>query len=128
MLKTKATLVLEQQTKIISLRSKDFRSFFKNSKKIFTPIVTFYIKPNQLNLARLGIVVKKSFVKTAVKRNRIKRLIREHYRLNIIRLLGYDLVIFINKPQNEEAIRYFRSDLEKQWSKLESFVQRYSSN
>ncbi|MBI5448410.1 MAG: ribonuclease P protein component [Gammaproteobacteria bacterium] len=115
------TQQIRPQKKIVSLRSKDFQSFFKNAKKIPTPLASFYIKVNQLNLARLGIVVKKSFVKSAVKRNRIKRVVRAYYRSKIANFVGYDLVVIINKPKNKEAIHSFRSDLVKQWSKLDAF-------
>lgn len=116
------------QTKILSLKSQDFRSFFKNVKKVSTPVVSFYFKPNQLGLSRLGMVVKKKYIKTAVGRNRIKRLIREQFRPKMSNFQGYDLVVFLNKPRDKAALDSFRSDLETQWSKLESFYQRYLSN
>lgn len=121
------TKIPGKTVKLVSLKSKDFRSFFKNAKKLSTPNISFYLKPNQLEIARLGMVVKKKYVRTAVGRNRIKRIIREQVRSKIIHFLGHDLVIFINKPRDKETFVHFRSDLETQWSKLESFYQRYLS-
>jgi len=49
--------------------------------------------PNDLGITRLGITVSKK-IGNAVKRNRIKRVIRELFRLNKNRFpVGYDIVI-----------------------------------
>jgi len=124
--KEKTTAVIPRsQRKLISLKSKDFHYFFKNVKKITAPTVTFYIKPNRLPMTRLGMVVRKLHIKKAVKRNRVKRIIRDVFRSKMANFPGYDLVVMVNKPAKEEALHFFRSDLEKQWSKLEGFYQRY---
>ncbi|MBX2849693.1 MAG: ribonuclease P protein component [Acidiferrobacterales bacterium] len=44
------------------------------------PSILFLAKPNGLSHARLGLVIGKKHIKTAVGRNRIKRLIRESFR------------------------------------------------
>src|SRR3990167_3737444 len=96
---------LAKETKIISLKSKDFDS---------------YIKTNALQHPRLGMIVKKSYIKSAVKRNKIKRIIREQFRTRIKKWVGYDLIVFVNKPKNKEAMDSFKTDLEKQWLHLEN--------
>jgi ribonuclease P protein component len=48
--------------------------------------------PNGLNYARLGLIVPKKIIPTAVGRNRVKRLIRESFRLNQVSLTGLDVV------------------------------------
>lgn len=116
------------QNKLISLKEADFRYFFKGSKRVSTQVANFYFKKNEKNVARLGIVIKKLHVRTAVKRNKIKRLLREHYRAKLASFTGCDLVVFINKPPKNPPIDFFKIELEKQWSKLESFAQRYLSN
>jgi ribonuclease P protein component len=40
------------------------------------------MKPNGLGYARLGLIVSKKFERHAVKRNRIKRILRETFRRN----------------------------------------------
>ncbi|MBQ9315054.1 MAG: ribonuclease P protein component [Clostridia bacterium] len=44
--------------------------------------MTIYVLPNHDAINKLGIVVSKKFSKSSVKRNRVKRLIKEIYRLN----------------------------------------------
>jgi ribonuclease P protein component len=63
----------------------------KNSRG---PLV-MYSLPNSLGHLRMGISISRR-VGTAPKRNRIKRLLREAFRLNPIKLdRGYDLVVVV---------------------------------
>ena len=48
--------------------------------------------PNSLKHARLGLIVPKRIVADAVGRNRIKRLLREAFRLRQDELAGLDIV------------------------------------
>jgi ribonuclease P protein component len=54
--------------------------------------IDFLAAPNGLNYARLGMIVPKKILATAVARNRVKRLIREAFRLNQSELAGLDVV------------------------------------
>lgn len=62
-------------------RRADFLRISKEGVKYQTDHFKVSICPNGLNLKRLGIAVGKS-VGPAVKRNRVKRQIREFFRLN----------------------------------------------
>jgi ribonuclease P protein component len=54
--------------------------------------IDFLAAPNGLNYSRLGMIVPKKIIATAVARNRVKRLIRESFRLNQCELAGLDVV------------------------------------
>lgn len=60
-------------------RRSDFIRISKEGKKYYSPHFRVWICPNQLPYRRLGIVVSKK-VGSAVKRNRLKRLVREFFR------------------------------------------------
>lgn len=56
--------------------------------------MTLYILNNRLPYSRLGIIVSKKLVKKATRRNRLKRLIREAFRLNKPQLpKGLDIIV-----------------------------------
>ena len=48
--------------------------------------------PNSLGIARLGLIVPKKVIPTAVGRNRVKRLLREWFRQNQENLPGLDII------------------------------------
>ncbi|RLF56440.1 MAG: ribonuclease P protein component [Thermoplasmata archaeon] len=59
------------------------------------------LKENGLGITRLGITATKR-TGCAAKRNRIKRLVREYFRLNKARFpQGYDVVIAAKKDANK---------------------------
>jgi ribonuclease P protein component len=64
--------------------------------------IDFLAAPNGLDYARLGMIVPKKILPTAVARNRVKRLIREVFRLNQSELAGLDVVARI-KSKIEDA-------------------------
>jgi len=49
--------------------------------------------PNQLKHPRLGLVVRKKFIKKAVDRNQFKRIVRETFRLHQHDLPDIDIVV-----------------------------------
>ena len=55
--------------------------------------ITLQAASNNKLGARLGISVAKRFVKRAVERNRLKRLVREAFRTNGIKLQALDLFV-----------------------------------
>jgi ribonuclease P protein component len=75
------------------VKNKDFRRVYSRGKYYVDNLLVIYVIKNKLKYNRLGIVANKKVGK-AVLRNKVRRLIRENYRLIEDRVeKGYDIVI-----------------------------------
>ncbi|UMZ75186.1 ribonuclease P protein component [Natranaerofaba carboxydovora] len=85
-----------KSTKITTLKnSKEFRDVLNNGKSYVTKNLVLYVKKNEKNYNRLGIIISKKVGKSVV-RNRIRRLLKEVYRKDEIYLKsGFDLVFIV---------------------------------
>ncbi len=73
-------------------KTDEFSSVFRFRCVRSQPGIDFLSAPNGLNYSRLGMIVPKKILPTAVARNRAKRLIRECFRLNQSDLAGLDVI------------------------------------
>ena len=80
--------------------------------------VLLLARNNDLDHPRLGLVIGKKSVKLSVERNRLKRQIRESFRLNQDNLIGWDIVVVARKGlgdlENVEVAHQFG----KLWKRL----------
>lgn len=73
---------------------KDFRRAFERKRPASDPFMVVYGAENGLDHARLGISVAKKKIRKACDRNRVKRLVREAFRLNKVEIpTGIDFVV-----------------------------------
>ena len=79
------------------LKSYEFKNILKGGKSTDTEHFKVFICPNHFKKQRLGITTSRR-VGTAVKRNRIKRLLREFFRLHKACLPPSSDILFIAKP------------------------------
>ncbi len=71
----------------------EFRRIYRKGKSVVTPSVVVYCQKNRKGNSRLGITVSTK-LGHAVVRNRVRRRLREIYRLNRDRMKpGYDLIV-----------------------------------
>lgn len=93
-------------------KSEEFRTVIeKGKKRVFPNFVVFFL-PNGLNHLRLGITVSKSIGKAHV-RNRIKRLLREYFRLNQYEYRrGVDIVVIARKGAGEAKFSAVKQELD----------------
>ncbi len=83
---------------------------------------TVLARANDCGHARLGLVVSKRVDKRAVKRNRLKRIIRESFRQGSIQAAAVDLVVIAKGPAATADPARLRRSLERHW---QSLVKRY---
>jgi len=70
-----------------------FDAVYQQGSKLGDSCFLVLIKPNGLSIARLGLSVSARTVGNAVNRNRIKRVIRNSFRLNHTQLPAVDIVV-----------------------------------
>ena len=71
----------------------EFRRIYRKGKSAVLPSMVVYCQRNRAGRSRLGITVSTKLGK-AVVRNKVRRRLREIYRLNKDRMLpGYDVII-----------------------------------
>ncbi len=92
-------------------RRKDFQLALRQGSRRQTKNFTIILRPNALQFSRLGVSVSKK-VGNAVKRNRVKRCLREFFRLHKHKLPpSHDLIIMANKEAATLAYHDVREEL-----------------
>lgn len=93
------------------LNRKDFVNLNLSGKRFKAGHFTVLTKENGLMITRLGITASKR-IGNAARRNRIKRLIREFFRLNKASLPnGYDIIIIAGRGTHGLGLRDIEEEL-----------------
>ncbi|MCH5185714.1 MAG: ribonuclease P protein component [Oscillospiraceae bacterium] len=106
----------------VSLKlNKDFKRLYYKGKSVSGGYVVVYTMKNRLGINRLGLTAGK-VVGNAVSRNRVKRLMRESYRLMEDRLeTGFDIVIVSRSRAPLQSCDKIMKDTEFAMKKLGLF-------
>ena len=99
-----------------------FKWIIKKGKKSNKKTVRVFITHNKDNKNKLGIAIKKN-IKSAVLRNRVKRVIREIYRLEENKLKQhYNIIICFNT----DSVNYddIYSDIKKAFYELDMYIDK----
>ena len=93
---------------------------FGNAKRSSDSCFTVLYAASAAGQPRLGLAIAKKSVPRAVDRNRIKRIIREHFRLNSRELPALDLVIMARRDTATSPNTRLRQSLARHWQKVSS--------
>lgn len=94
----------------------EFKKVFQKGKVYKLKNIKVFISKNNLGENRIGIAVSVKADK-AVRRNRIKRLIRENYRIMRTKLKkGYNIVFLWNKDSNIKEMNF--NKIEEELTKI----------
>lgn len=74
--------------------------------------------PNGRDYPRLGLAISKRNVKTAVGRNRVKRLVRESFRRHRQQLAGLDIVVLSRHATHDSSNPGLLHSLNRHWRRL----------
>jgi ribonuclease P protein component len=101
------------------LNPRQFKNVFDSpTGKVPGRHVLLLARGNDLDHPRLGLVIGKKSVRLAVERNRLKRQIRESFRLSQQELGGWDIVVVARKGLGELQNAELTSHFGKLWKRL----------
>lgn len=94
-------------------RSAEFQRVFRDGRRLSSPHLRLHAQPCPEAIeARLGVAVSKRVDKRAVGRNRIKRLLREHFRRHRRCLPVGDYVLVAKPEARHAAAAVLRAELD----------------
>jgi ribonuclease P protein component len=88
---------------------------FKKAQRSRDKWFTVLCRPNDGGVARLGLAVSKKNCRAATGRNRIKRIVRESFRLNQAELAGLDVVVINQLAARNGTNRQIFDSLHGHW-------------
>lgn len=101
------------------LNSSDFKPVFDSpTAKASQQHFLILARTNELGRPRLGLVIAKKNIRNAVDRNRMKRLIRESFRLQQHQLPPIDAIVLARRGMDQLDNATLSKQLNKQWQRL----------
>lgn len=98
-------------------RPEEFKLVFSSKQRSSDKSFLFLARQNDLNQARLGLAVPKKHISKSVDRNKLKRIIRESFRLRQKQLEGKDVVVVVKGAVNCKS-KTIESELVKHWERM----------
>ena len=101
------------------LHSREFQRVFNYTEcKSADALLTVLAIRNNCGYARLGMAISKKRIKTAVARNRVKRLIRESFRLHKNELANVDVIVLGQSRAENVANKQMYDSLDAHWKNI----------
>ncbi len=103
----------------LRLRSKlQFDAIYAGGRRIDDRLFALRVKPNGLTHPRVGLAVAVKTAGNAVARNRLRRLIRESFRLAQFELPAVDIVVAAKFSAREAPAEALRASLAALWQRV----------
>jgi ribonuclease P protein component len=101
------------------LRPVEFGRVFKgNPCRLGGPALTLLALANDLGHPRLGMAISRKHVRTSVGRNRLKRQLRESFRMHQYQVGAFDIVVLARPGLDRIAPRDVRVAVDRLWAGL----------
>jgi ribonuclease P protein component len=98
--------------------NRDIQTVCKKGRKLSSPFLALYSVKNTLDHPRLCVSVSKKQIPKAYLRHRIKRIVRESFRMKQHELPPADMVVIIYKTLKEMDRKAIREKIDQQWQRL----------
>ncbi len=99
-------------------RKSDFEAAYARGRRFGNGFFAVTAKPNDIGAPRLGLAVSVKNAGNSVERNRLRRTIRESFRLHQHQLPAVDLVVSARGQARDAAGAELRASLGSLWKKV----------
>ena len=110
------------------LTAENYKHVFAKAQRFGNYSFTLLARENELEHPRLGLAISKKSAKRAVDRNRIKRIIRESFRINQHKLPCVDIIAMCKTSAVKLDTQEVRKQIDKQWHFIRKKMQKKVSN
>ncbi|MGR9052712.1 MAG: ribonuclease P protein component [Gammaproteobacteria bacterium] len=104
----------------------EFKNVFADPVKSGDAYFTLLACTNSCGYPRLGLAITKKNIKRAVDRNKLKRTVRESFRLHQQKLTGIDVVVLARREAANASSEILKRSLERHWQRLINRCVSYS--
>ena len=110
------TARFEKRVRLI--KAEEYSQVFNKAHRSRDMYFVILAKPKDTGCAKLGLAVAKKRAKKAVSRNRLKRIIRESFRLSQSKIACADYVVMIQHKSEGFSNKQLFLSLDKHWQNL----------
>ncbi len=96
----------------------EFERTFATGKRIRNDVFKIIASANGRHRARLGLAISRRCAARAVDRNRIKRVVRENFRVNAPTLGSIDIVVQATARTRTRSSKRLSRELDDLWARL----------
>ena len=100
------------------LKAEEYTQVFRKAHRSRDQYFTVLAKPKNESQAKLGLAISKTKVKKAVSRNRLKRIIRESFRLSKNKLVCADFVVMAQQGCEKTSNKQLFLSLTNHWDNI----------
>lgn len=110
------------------LKASEYKEVFENNAfRVAHPKYLLLVKPNDTGVSRLGLVVGKKNVPTAVGRNRVKRAVREIFRTTPLSE-PLDIIFLARKDADKLSSVEMLALMQQSWARLSARLEKDTQN